>query len=123
MLTDQQLQELKKQLHVMKEEAEKEHHNHDGYVNEDEDQGNSVGELSNVNSHPGDLGTEKFEREKAYTLSEHAEEQLDEINAALERMEKGTYGYSEHSGKPIPFERLQAMPTARYLVEEQEESS
>jgi len=120
MLTDVQIKELKTQLEEMKEEAYKEFNNHDGYRNIEGDHNNSVGELSSVDNHPGDLGTEKFEREKDYTLNEHAKEQLHEIEAALERIEKGTYGYSEQSGEPIPYERLKAMPTARYLIEEQE---
>lgn len=120
MLTDAQINELKNQLEEMKDEAYKELNNHDGYRNTEGYPNNSVGELSSVDNHPGDLGTEKFEREKDYTLNEHAKEQIQEIEAALGRIEKGTYGYSEKSGKPIPYERLKAMPTARYLVEEQE---
>jgi RNA polymerase-binding transcription factor DksA len=41
-----------------------------------------------------------------------------EIDAALERMEQGTYGYSIVSGVPIPRERLEAIPWATVLVEE-----
>lgn len=121
MLTEEQRNELKERLEEMKTEAYKELNNHDGYRNTEGYPNNSVGELSSVDNHPGDLGTEKFERDKDYTLNEHAEEQLEEIEAALKRLESGKYGLSEKSGKPIPFERLQAMPTARYLVEEEEE--
>lgn len=120
MLTEAQIQELKTQLEEMKDEAYKELNNHDGYRNTEGYPNNSVGELSSVDNHPGDLGTEKFEREKDYTLNEHAKKQLEEIEAALERIQQETYGYSEKSGKPIPYERLKAMPTARYRVDEQE---
>ena len=51
---------------------------------------------------------------------EQVRAQLAEIDAALERIEDGTYGVSEVSGEPIPDERLRAVPWARRLVEEQQ---
>ena len=45
-------------------------------------------------------------------------EELARINRALERVEPGTYGLSEVSGKPIPIERLEALPYATTLVGE-----
>ena len=45
---------------------------------------------------------------------------LREIEAALARMRDGTYGVSEESGEPIPFERLRAIPWARRTAMEQE---
>lgn len=55
---------------------------------------------------------------------ELAEDDLDRqtlarIERALERIEEGTYGMSEVSGKPIPLERLEAVPYATTLVDEQ----
>ncbi|MCL2439339.1 MAG: TraR/DksA family transcriptional regulator [Alphaproteobacteria bacterium] len=44
-----------------------------------------------------------------------------QIDMALDRVEKGTYGYSEISGEPIGLVRLEAKPTAKYTIEEQEE--
>jgi len=44
---------------------------------------------------------------------------LDKIERALQRIEDGTYGISEVSGKPIPIERLEAVPSAATLVDEQ----
>ncbi|KGP72042.1 hypothetical protein [Pontibacillus yanchengensis] len=120
MLTNEQIQDLKNRLYEMKTEAEKELDNHKGYESSEGGPEDSVGELSELDNHPGEVGTENFEQSKDYTLNIHAREQLEEINAALDRIENGKYGYSEKSGKPIPYERLQAMPTARYLVEEQE---
>ena len=57
---------------------------------------------------------------KEEILSEHNRltEQLEEIDHALKRIDQGTYGLSEVSGKPIPVERLKAMPTATTLVGE-----
>ncbi len=43
--------------------------------------------------------------------------ELDEVEAALKRIEEGTYGICEKIGKPIPVERLEANPAARTLVE------
>ena len=59
-------------------------------------------------------------RTLALTFSEAERERLREIEQALERMENGTYGLSEVSGKPIPLERLRAVPWARARAEEQE---
>jgi DnaK suppressor protein len=44
---------------------------------------------------------------------------LEQIERALQRIEEGTYGISEVSGKPIPIERLEAVPYATTLVDEQ----
>ena len=44
------------------------------------------------------------------------DKQLVEVNAALERIEKGTYGVCEACGKPIEPERLQANPSARISI-------
>lgn len=72
----------------------------------------SMGELSSYDNHPGDAGTELFEREKDVALNEHAENELEDINAALHAIAQGTYGICSKCGRDIPFERLQAIPTA-----------
>jgi RNA polymerase-binding transcription factor DksA len=79
----------------------------------------STGELSSVDQHPGDLGTETYEQEQTATLLAQVDQELSEIDAALKRVENGTYGFSTLSGDPIPDERLDALPAARYTVEEQ----
>jgi RNA polymerase-binding transcription factor DksA len=58
------------------------------------------------------------ERERDLALSAQARQMITEIDAALERIEAGTYGLSTLSGKPIPKERLEAIPWATELVEE-----
>lgn len=45
--------------------------------------------------------------------------ELREVEAALQRIDEGTYGLCEDTGEPIPFERLRAQPTARRTVEAQ----
>jgi RNA polymerase-binding transcription factor DksA len=58
------------------------------------------------------------ERERDLALSAQAREMIAAIDAALERITEGTYGLSLISGKPIPKERLEAIPWATELVEE-----
>ncbi len=71
------------------------------------------GELSQYDNHPADSATALYEREKDLVLKKMREEQLEDIEAALNRMEKGTYGFDEETGEEIPYERLEALPTAR----------
>lgn len=77
----------------------------------------SVGELSNYDNHPGDMGTEMFERGKDLALNEHAETELEEINKSLHAIEEGTYGICSKCGGDIPFERLEALPTADRCID------
>lgn len=58
------------------------------------------------------------ERDRDLMLSAQARETVAEIDAALKRMAAGTYGYSVQSGRPIPQDRLEAIPWATLLVEE-----
>ena len=60
---------------------------------------------------------------KAATLITRHEETLREIDAALTRIQVGTYGISERSGEPIAFERLRIIPWARTGADDQVESS
>jgi YteA family regulatory protein len=71
------------------------------------------GELSQYDNHPADEATALYEREKDFVLRELREEQLQDIEVALEKMEKGTYGIDEETGETISLERLEALPTAR----------
>lgn len=51
------------------------------------------------------------------TLGTHERERASEVQAALLRIDAGTYGICEETGEPIPFERLRSEPTTRYTVE------
>ncbi len=66
----------------------------------------------------GEGDTMVVERERDLALSAQAREAVAEIDAALERIAAGTYGYSVVSGRPVPRERLEAIPWATVLVEE-----
>lgn len=79
--------------------------------------GNASGELSQYDNHPADSGTALYEREKDIALKQHMEEELSDINVALEKIENGTYGICEVTGQQIPKERLDALPTARTIKE------
>lgn len=68
-----------------------------------------------------DAAKDVVDREMERSELRHLYDQLREVDAALDRVEQGTYGFSELSGEPIPDERLRANPTARLLVSEQEQ--
>ena len=79
----------------------------------------SIGEQSNYDQHPADIGTEVFEHEKNQSLLEQVESELAEIEQAFQRLESGSYGICQACHKPIPAARLEAMPAARFGVEDQ----
>lgn len=82
----------------------------------DEEEAAQSGELTHYDQHPADQASETFEREKDMAILEQLELDLAEIEAALQRVEDGTYGIDEETGQPIDPERLDAMPTARTNV-------
>lgn len=77
----------------------------------------STGELSGIDNHPADAGTETFERAKDIALLEREALALEKIEAAIRRMDTGEYGICAACGSFISAERLEAMPTAIYCVE------
>ena len=79
----------------------------------------STGELSTFDQHPGDVATETVEREQDDSLREHAALELEEIHAALARLEAGSYGRCERCDMEIPAERLEIRPHTRFCVEHQ----
>ena len=78
-----------------------------------------TGELvsGSADQHLADTATETVEREIGNTLEEHDERLLVAIDAALQRIETGTYGKCVNCGAPIPDERLEAMPWATLCIE------
>jgi DnaK suppressor protein len=79
------------------------------------------GELTSYDNHFGDTATQLEERERQRVLYETANNLLEEVNEALERINTGTYGICVDTGEPIPFERLNALPYAKRTVEAQKE--
>lgn len=95
------LQEREQQLHRIESINE-------GGLGESMD--NSFGELSTIDNHPGDVGTEMFERSKDLALKEQSRMIIKAIDNALDAMGKGNYGKCEVCNKEIPYERLEAVP-------------
>jgi len=56
--------------------------------------------------------TETLELEKRLTLENRIRQELARVEHALDKIEKGTYGLCDNCGKPIPLERLEALPQA-----------
>jgi RNA polymerase-binding protein DksA len=72
---------------------------------------------SSTDIHPGDMATVTFDRELDYTLEENAERLLEAIDAALERIDEGTYGICRTCGQPIGEERLEALPWTTQCID------
>lgn len=70
----------------------------------------SISEFSTYDNHPADVATETYERSKDLGLQKDQERLLEQIDLALQRMEQGTYGWCQKCGRPIPEERLLALP-------------
>jgi len=68
----------------------------------------------------GDLANRQVDVNETLGLANHEQALLVEVEAALEKFEQGTFGLSEESGRPIPFERLDAIPWARTDADEAE---
>jgi DnaK suppressor protein len=73
--------------------------------------------LSNLPIHMADMGTDNYEQEFTLGLMEKDRNLLREINSALARIQNGTYGICEGTGKPIGRPRLEAQPWARFSIE------
>ena len=75
------------------------------------------GDHSAYSFHMADQGTDAMEREKAFLFASRDEKYLKQINAALERIDNGTYGVCRVTGKDIGRERLEAVPTTTISYE------
>ncbi|HLT97388.1 MAG TPA: TraR/DksA C4-type zinc finger protein [Acidimicrobiia bacterium] len=82
----------------------------------------ATGTLSNVDQHPGDVGSETFERTKELAVEDQIDERLADVDDALARIERGEFGRCEVCRREIDAERLQARPDARYCKEHQQEA-
>jgi DnaK suppressor protein len=92
-------------------------------VNEMEDEtlkksrGDAAGDLSSMPIHMADIGSDNYEQEFTLGLMDSERKLLKEIDDALQRIEQGTYGICEGTGRQIQKARLEAQPWARYCVE------
>ena len=72
---------------------------------------------STADNHPGDMATVTFDRELDYTLEENEGRLLQAIDAALTRMDDGSYGACVSCGQPIGAERLEAVPWTTQCID------
>ena len=72
---------------------------------------------STADNHPGDMATVTFDRELDYTLEENEGRLLQAIDAALTRMDDGSYGVCVSCGQPIGAERLEALPWTTQCID------
>jgi len=72
---------------------------------------------NNYRDHMADQGSATFARELDMTLEDNARQLLTQIEGALERVDTGEYGTCKRCGKPIPVQRLEAVPWADLCVE------
>jgi RNA polymerase-binding transcription factor DksA len=79
----------------------------------------SAQELAGYSLHMADSGTDNFDRDFALSLLSSDQDAIYEIEEALKRIEKKTYGVCELTGKTIPRARLEAIPWTRFTVEAQ----
>ncbi|MDT0159093.1 MULTISPECIES: TraR/DksA C4-type zinc finger protein [Bacillus] len=117
MLTKDEIAAFRSQLLHEKKDLEERFQSNDNFDLTRDHPHESVGELSSYDNHPGDEGTELYEREKDLALNEHYKLELNNILKALQAIDKGTYGICEVCHKEIPKERLEALPNTTYCKE------
>jgi RNA polymerase-binding transcription factor DksA len=81
----------------------------------------SAKEMESYGVHMADSGTDNFDRDFNLSLLSADQDVIYEIEEALKRIERGTYGMCEITGKAIPQTRLNAIPWARFRVDAQSE--
>lgn len=79
----------------------------------------SAQEMAGYSLHMADSGTDNFDRDFALSLLSSDQDAVYEIEEALKRIERKTYGVCELTGKVIPKARLEAIPWTRFTVEAQ----
>jgi RNA polymerase-binding protein DksA len=87
------------------------HNEHPGSISDE------TGEDAVYDNHLADTATETYDRELDYSLEENSEHVLAEINAALKRIDDGTYGQCSNCATQIPEERLEARPYATLCID------
>lgn len=80
--------------------------------------GDETDEPTYQDNHLGDVATVTFDREMATTLEDNSTHVLEEIDAALERLDDGTFGTCRVCGKPIGSDRLEALPWATLCIDD-----
>jgi len=73
-------------------------------------------DISSITHHQGDLGSNMEEQDLNYQFLERTKRFIGQIDAALRRIEEGTYGICVATGKPIEKGRLEIVPHTNYSV-------
>ena len=112
-MTDEQRRHLERRLQEERERAQAIVRRYELSSETGED--TADGDLSNYPFHPADRGTDSYDQEMSAQLAQRASRELEEIDAALQRLYEHPerFGISETTGRPIPFERLDLIPWAR----------
>lgn len=118
-MSDQVMSEARERLEAERERLVRLRDGIHDETSPDEAESSELQELSSVDQHPADVGSEVFEREKDLSIAERFDSELEEIEAALGKIEDGTYGTCEVCNKPIGRARLEAIPHARFCVDDQ----
>jgi len=84
---------------------------------EDEALRSSDGSLTGVPVHMADMGSDVYEQDFTLGMAETERAIVNEIDAALQRIEDKTFGVCQMTGKPIAKARLDAKPWAKYTIE------
>jgi DnaK suppressor protein len=75
-------------------------------------------EVSAIDQHEADVGSEMFERERDLSILEQVDAELRDVERALRRLEDGRYGMCEACGRPISDGRLHARPETPFCIED-----
>jgi RNA polymerase-binding transcription factor DksA len=87
----------------------------------DEEMAGSEEELSSIDQHPADSGTELENRTETLALLQQVTADLDEVAEAFTRLEQGIYGMCTVCGEPVDDERLDALPAVRACLRDQQQ--
>jgi RNA polymerase-binding protein DksA len=85
-------------------------------------QSDLVGDVG-LDDESADAGTATFEREKDLSIEQNVRDLLHKIDAALKRIEEGTYGICERCGRPIEKTRIKALPYVDLCIKDAQAQS
>lgn len=111
-MTDEQLNGLKKQLQEQLDSLEDRVEHTEEF---------DTRELSNYDNHPADNATDLYDQERGIALTQAKEDEIEDVKAALTAIEEGNYGKCQVCGKEIPYERMEALPTALTCIDHADE--
>lgn len=114
MITDEQVQHLKQTLEEELERIKERPDNDEVFLST---------ELSNYDNHPADQATDLQDQATELAMDNYHEHQVSKIANALRAIDEGTYGICSICGEDIPYERLEAVPTALTCVEHAENTA